>query len=651
MRETDGRRGLPGKDLAGATMGGNRFRHGSPPWWSLRRTGWKIWVIVIVLAVLGSVVPAPAVSAGVAPEAVTESGSGSSGYWLLRADGRVHQFGSATFFGDLSGQGFSVNSATKLVKILAAPDGDGYWVLDESGRVRGFGSAEDLGSPALPSGVKATTMAATPDGGGYWVFTNLGTVHPRGNAQFYGDMGGISLDGPVVDSAATPTGRGYYLLGSDGGIFSFGDAEFHGSVPGVVKGPLNQPVVGIVPTPGNDGYWLVAADGGVFAFDAPFVGSVPGVVSGPLDRPVNGMISHGDGYLMVASDGGVFNFSDKPFAGSLGGQGVTDVIGVAAIPGPAESSDSQGGPLPRSVVDAPRSVVYGNLDFKITKGILTRESTDTYSSGKAPEPGDTTHLFLHVTAVNELLSIDLRYPAAMMTLRLANGETLKPVDGRLEGSFYSPGSRSGGRGWLVRKGSSSSRILSYEIADGTDLNGAALVVGEPGLRAAELPLVGSVPVDPLPVAADFAPRVVMASANLAAGPSTDVRYEILSVEVDIDHGHDLTGIAGSIKDRTDQPGGIGRRSAPSDVFVRVKVRVSGTSHPGANFFDTMFRMMVDGVPRSSTTHLNKTLLPGQTGEFELVFRIPRDPGNVALRVGHPAGSTADIQMTLPPNTP
>ena len=30
------------------------------------------------------------------------------------------------------------------------------------------------------------------------------------------------------------------------------------------------------------------------------------------------MVRYGNGYLMVAADGGIFNFSDKPFAGSLG---------------------------------------------------------------------------------------------------------------------------------------------------------------------------------------------------------------------------------------------------------------------------------------------------------------------------------------------
>ena len=35
------------------------------------------------------------------------------------------------------------------------------------------------------------------------------------------------------------------------------------------------------------------------------------------------------GYQFVAADGGVFSFGNAAFAGSLGGDGVTDVVGMA----------------------------------------------------------------------------------------------------------------------------------------------------------------------------------------------------------------------------------------------------------------------------------------------------------------------------------
>ena len=70
--------------------------------------------------------------------------------------------------------------------------------------------------------------------------------------------------------AASPSGRGYWLVASDGGIFSFGDAHFYGSL-GALR--LNRPIVGMGVAPSAPGYWLVAQDGGIFTFNVPFFGS------------------------------------------------------------------------------------------------------------------------------------------------------------------------------------------------------------------------------------------------------------------------------------------------------------------------------------------------------------------------------------------
>ena len=115
----------------------------------------------------------------------------------------------------------------------------------------------------------------------------------------------------MVGIASSPDGLGYWMVASDGGIFAFGDAHFWGSMGGM---HLNKPVVGMV---GNTlgGYWLVASDGGVFSFDATFYGSLGGI---SLVSPVSGIATttNGAGYWMVAGDGGVFAFGNAPFWGS-----------------------------------------------------------------------------------------------------------------------------------------------------------------------------------------------------------------------------------------------------------------------------------------------------------------------------------------------
>ena len=63
------------------------------------------------------------------------------------------------------------------------------------------------------------------------------------NAPYFGSMGGIPLNAPIVSIAAAPAGDGYYLVASDGGIFTFGTgAHFQGSAGAL---HLVKPVVGM----------------------------------------------------------------------------------------------------------------------------------------------------------------------------------------------------------------------------------------------------------------------------------------------------------------------------------------------------------------------------------------------------------------------
>jgi hypothetical protein len=87
-------------------------------------------------------------------------------------------------------------------------------------------------------------------------------------------------------------------------------------------------VVGLAVTAAG-GYYEVASDGGIFSFGpgAVFLGSMGGK---PLNAPVVAMaVSASGGYYQTASDGGIFNYGGAQFAGSTGGQGVTDIVGMA----------------------------------------------------------------------------------------------------------------------------------------------------------------------------------------------------------------------------------------------------------------------------------------------------------------------------------
>jgi hypothetical protein len=257
------------------------------------------------------VAAAPAVTAAPVPATPLAAQSiscnpASGGYVLLGRDGKSFAFGGAPSLGD----GRLVTGYVDIDSLRCA-----FWSVDERGVVEPFGDARAYGTAptTLATGEKIVSISNTPSGQGYWLFSDRGRVLPYGDAAALGDLAGIRLVAPVIDSVATPSGRGYWMVAADGGVFAFGDARFHGSMGGR---RLNQPVRSLVPTPSGNGYWLVAGDGGVFAFgDARFRGSMAAT---RLNRPVVGMVSYGAGYLLVAGDGGVFNFSDRPFSGSLG---------------------------------------------------------------------------------------------------------------------------------------------------------------------------------------------------------------------------------------------------------------------------------------------------------------------------------------------
>jgi Fibronectin type III domain/Subtilase family len=281
-------------------------------------------------------------AAVVVPSAPSQPAAASTpaGYWMLATDGTVYPFGQARSYGDVWSLVATLGRAdgNRAVDLERTTTGNGYVIALESGHVSSFGDSPIMSNLpvtrrlTLRSGEWVTSLSLTPTGQGVWLFTNRGQVATSGDAPFYGDLSGLTLNGPVLDSIPTPSGHGYYMVASDGGIFAFGDAAFYGSMGGR---SINAPVQSLVPTATGAGYWLVAADGGIFAFgDAGFVGAIPGVLAPGqrLNKPITGMIRYGSGYLMVGEDGGIFSFSDRPFLGSLGNTPpATPIVAVAQL--------------------------------------------------------------------------------------------------------------------------------------------------------------------------------------------------------------------------------------------------------------------------------------------------------------------------------
>jgi hypothetical protein len=266
-----------------------------------------------------------------APQTVGLHGIGTSGYYLVEANGTVTPYGDGVPM-----TGTRPTTTSPAVSAAATVTGEGLWLTGADGAVSTAGDAKPFGSlQGRTLNRPIVGVASTYDSGGFWLVGTDGGVFAFGDAQFLGSTGSIRLNKPIVGMAATPTGNGYWMVATDGGIFAFGDAKFYGSMGSVV---LNKPIVGMAPTASGHGYWMVASDGGIFAFgDARFYGSMGGR---PMNKTIIGMATSptGGGYWMVASDGGIFSFGDSLFYGSLAGAGVHNVVAIAPADPPLASS-------------------------------------------------------------------------------------------------------------------------------------------------------------------------------------------------------------------------------------------------------------------------------------------------------------------------
>jgi hypothetical protein len=100
--------------------------------------------------------------------------------------------------------------------VAATASGSGYWLVASDGGVFAFGTAHFYGSL---SGTKLnspiTGIVPTADDHGYWLAAKDGGVFSFGDATFDGSMGGKTLNAPGVGIASSvPAGVGTSQLDS-----------------------------------------------------------------------------------------------------------------------------------------------------------------------------------------------------------------------------------------------------------------------------------------------------------------------------------------------------------------------------------------------------------------------------------------------------
>jgi hypothetical protein len=236
--------------------------------------------------------------------------------------------GATEFSGFVASVGTTGDGATSVASISTAVctvGSDGHNVSFVGFGVCTLTASVAQGAHFFGATGNTQSFPVGPAARGYWLVGSDGGIFSFGAASFFGSMGSIPLQRPVVGITPSASRTGYWLVASDGGIFSFGSSSYYGSVPAVGLHPagsgapnsLNAPIVGMVPSVTGHGYFMVASDGGVFAFgDARFAGSCPGI-GGCAGKAIAVMPdSTGRGYWLVTNTGNVYAFGDATFYGA-----------------------------------------------------------------------------------------------------------------------------------------------------------------------------------------------------------------------------------------------------------------------------------------------------------------------------------------------
>jgi hypothetical protein len=274
-----------------ASQEAKRAEESSGPRW--RRTNRAGMLSTLALVILGTgLIPANASLPGLPyakPDILTSiAPAPEGGFWLQIQDdnafstptppGHTALYDGAPGYADVYHAGL----------IVPVPGTSGYWVVTRDGKIHPRGGAPNLcnGNLQTCSGFYGharsylTAIAATPTGQGFWAVGRDGKVWTAGDAISYGDA---TFDDAVPTGiVATPSGKGYYIVVDNGGVHAFGDAIFYGSTGGTQPGgnPITGIATSIDATGAVNGYWLVIRDGGVLACGhAPFWGSSGGTDS------------------------------------------------------------------------------------------------------------------------------------------------------------------------------------------------------------------------------------------------------------------------------------------------------------------------------------------------------------------------------------
>ena len=202
-----------------------------------------------------------------ADPAPTTSPAFAQGYDLVAADGGIFNFGTAQFDGSMGGSYLS----TPVVGMTKDVRTGGYWEVASDGGIFSFDAPFEGSMGGTSLNAPIVGMVSDNLTGGYWLVASDGGVFAF-NTPFFGSMAVPNWTNQSLEWRPCPSGTATGSLRRTAAFSLSVMSPFYGSMGGI---SLNEPIVGMASNAFGNGYWLVAKDGGVFAFgSAQFYGSM-----------------------------------------------------------------------------------------------------------------------------------------------------------------------------------------------------------------------------------------------------------------------------------------------------------------------------------------------------------------------------------------
>jgi hypothetical protein len=212
-------------------------------------------VLLAVAAVIasGSGLNSPGTAVAAQHIVARASVASGNGYWLVTSAGQVYAYGSAGYYGGMSGQQLN----KPIIGISSTPDGNGYWLFAGDGGVFAFGDATFLGSQGA-TGTSAPVAAGAIQGAA----SPAGPTGPTGSTGATGAAGATGATGAAGTTGATgPQGP----PGPQGtpGQPNYGEVYNLGSQVVAIEAPIifdsNGPLSGFTHVAGSSGISVGAA--------------------------------------------------------------------------------------------------------------------------------------------------------------------------------------------------------------------------------------------------------------------------------------------------------------------------------------------------------------------------------------------------------